>query len=410
MFSQVARAAICQQQVIQLLKQRSKLHSALIFDKGRMNTLEQHLLAHIYTLCDEETLALKPQVQYLVDSLNVLSSRALSGQAMIDYFLAAEGTEHQQAILLLCSLLPLNLTVEQPSQLLEQMLYQHGNLAELVQHFQIDWQAEELTAARKALLSNKIQATQPLVNFLYSDHDISDDELVQGYQHENSDIALASFVSGLSSQRHQQSANAALFNRFAKTDDITQKAQWLELAGLTGDQQWLEPCRVFCLEHPDFAFNILCHYQHITSLRLVIELMSVAQTASPAYQAWLVLTRQQLLMTPQLIDINNKHQAAGKQLFPNTKQAELYRQSLFTETKTADNATQNKILNGRLFSANTALKQLKPYQGEAIQRVLLISGVVDTKLTLFRQTLSAKVFSQLVQSKSTTANGVANVA
>ncbi|REL26648.1 hypothetical protein DXX93_08690 [Thalassotalea euphylliae] len=421
MFSPVARAATHQQQVIQLLKQRSKLHRALVYDKSRMATLEQHLLAHVYALCDEEFLQLKPQVSYLVESLKVLSNQSSTGEVIAKYFSDVQEAEHRQAIILVCSLLSNKPSVEMQTHLLDLLLYQQFDLADLVQHFKLNWQVEDLTAARKALLNGSIEPTTSLVSLLFSVSEISDEELSAGYQHNNTDIAVACFVRGLNCTNHRKSANTALFNRFSQTDDTKQKARLLEIAGLSGDPQWLEPCKAFCLEHLEFAFDVLCHFQHVIALPLIIELMSVAHTAEAAYQVWLTLTEYELLMTPQLTDIDNKQQIAGKQRFPNIKQAELYRQHTLSQIKQASHAetgnvvtksaeTNNaktkrgeRLLKGVLFNSDSAAIKLRTYQGLAVQRSLIFAGAINPVLESYQQTLSENAFSQLMTTANVTA-------
>ncbi|QBG34905.1 hypothetical protein [Litorilituus sediminis] len=410
MFDRVARAGVHHQKIQNLLKQRTKVHNNLLFDKGRMATIEQQLCTHIYALTDEsdEGLSLKPQVRYLLDAMTFLSQPTLTSESLIAYYTSAEQASHKQALLMLCSMLPLSLTFAEPRQYIEEMLYKTPDLAALLRLFDINWQEEQLAAARKAVLVGESEPDVALCDILFSAENISTADFTLGYQHENFTIAMASFIASLSTKTQQATANAALFQRFYKTAKASEKAQWLALAGLFGDEQWLEPCALFCQEYPDYCYEILCHYHHKTSLTVVIELMAIAQTAPAAYLAWQVITKQPLPLAAQLTDSSNKHQVAGKHSLPCVKQAELIRQALFKQP-------EDKILAGISFNDSNFNAKLSSYQGLLLQRVMLRAGVnkrgaEQTTKALYQQQLSYRAFSQFTQDETSIKLGAERVA
>lgn len=410
MFESVARAGIHHQKIQNLLKQRTKVHKHLLFDKSRMATIEQQLCAHIYALTDvdEEGVPLKPEVRCLVDAMAFLSQPTLTSESLIAYYNSAEQGIHKQAILMLCSMLPLTLTFAEPTLYIEDMLYKTPDLAALLGLFDINWQAEQLAAARQAVLVGKVSPDNALCDILFSAENMSTTDFTLGYQHDNFTIAMASFIAGLSTKTQRATANAALFKRFYKTEEAAEKAQWLALAGLFGDEQWLEPCALFCQEYPEYCYEILCHYHHKTSLTVVIELMAIAQTATTAYLAWQVITKQPLQLTAQLKDSHNKHQVAGKQSLPCVKQAELIRQSLFKQA-------EDKILAGINFNDSMVKEQLSSYQGLLLQRIMLRAGVnsIGTKQARnapYQQQLSHRAFSQYSQVEEPMKLGAEHVA
>ncbi|MBU2894388.1 hypothetical protein KO495_13820 [Colwellia sp. D2M02] len=397
MFEVVARANIHHQQVVKLLKQRKKVHQTLLYEQGRITTLEQSLCAHIYALQDAEPDILKAEVTVLVDALNILTDDQLTSEQLINSYeqqtTAGQANELAKAIELLCSLLPAGyfekkLKIEFENNFLEDILYRNSQLLELLIHFNIAWPIEPLQVVRQSALAAKFSPSLTVACLLFGQSNVSTQELAQGYQHPLFSIAQASFIKGLAIDK--TNAQIALFNRFAKTTDVAEKAELLTIAGLSGDNRWLEPCAIFCQEYPQYTFTVLSHFQHKSSLTLVIELMAVAQTSEQAYQAWLLLTHTKLLKKPQLQDSHNKQRQAGELTIPNIEQAELSRQALMVQAGT-------KVLAGILFDDLNALEKLSGLQGQAVQRALVLSHSTESGMLLYCQQLSSTSFIKTVR-------------
>jgi len=391
MFESVARAGIHHQQVINLLKQRTKVHGSLIYNKNRIITLEQHLSAHIYALIDAEDIKLKPQVEILVDILKALITPCLTSEQLIQTFVDAENEQQANAITLLSGLLPKTLTFESSSEYINSLLYKHNALADLLVIYTIDWPSEQLKVLRQSVLSNQCQANIALSYLLFKQTDVTALELEQSYEHNNFDIAMAGFTRGLLTTDYATKAQTSLFNRFYKTENVLEKADILALGGLTGDKRWHEACLIFCQEYPDLSFNVLCHYLHKSSLILIIEAMKKAQTLQPAYQAWCVITDETLNMSSQVSDASDQHNNAGQQTVPNTDQAELIRQSLLQQPG-------DKILAGFSFDNSNAAD----FQGILIQRVLLWASGSFDKLEVFHRQLAAQEFTTMFPNQTAT--------
>ncbi len=417
MFEVVARANIHHQQVVKLLKQRNKVHATLLFKQGRITTLEQNLFAHLYALQDAEAAALvKPEVEALVLALNIITDEQLSCEKLIACYEQGSSTEQDnnseqgnnteqqnslaEAITLLCSFLPksyfekkLNIAFE--NTYLEKILYRNNPLFELLIHFTIAWPIELLQVIRQSALAAQFSPSFTVACLLFGQKNVTAQELAQGYKHAQFPIAKASFVKGLTVDKTNAILN--LFNRFAKTTDVAEKAELLEIAGLSGDARWIEPCIIFCKEYPEYTFTVLSHFQHKTCLKLIIELMAVAQTTDKAYQAWLLLTDSKLLKKPQIQDSNNKHNQAGAINIPNSDQAELSRQALMQQPG-------GKVLAGISFDDNDALTKLTGLQGQAVQRALLLSHSTDNGMLLYCQQLSSVAFIDVVHLNTNAGN------
>ncbi|GAA0820378.1 hypothetical protein GCM10009111_25710 [Colwellia asteriadis] len=396
MFEVVARANIHQQQVVKLLKQRSRVHSSLVYQQARIATLEQHLCAHLYALLDVKRDELPSEILALVSALEILSDEQLNSEQLFAYYeqetSSADALALSNAIILLVSLLPsaylenkLALTFEHSY--LEETLYRNSQLLELLVHLAVPWPAEPLQVIRQSVLAEQFTPSLSVACLLFGQANVTTQELAKGYQHAQFSIAQASFVKGLIID--ETNAKNALFNRFAKTPDVDEKATLLVLAGLSGDSRWIEPCIIFCQDYPEHTFNVLSHFQHKIFFNIFITLMAIAQTSDEAYRAWLLITNIPLLKKPQLQDHNNKHKQAGEQNLPNTDQAELHRQALLQQPG-------EKMLTGIEFSNNDAAQKLQGLQGKAVQHALLLSPVIDSAITLYSQQLSAISLKKII--------------
>ncbi len=439
MFEAVARANIHHKQIIKLLKQRKKIHASLVYQQHRMATLEQSLCASTYALLDANQEGFKPEVAELVLALSVLVDDKLTSEILIaSYTLqncVAQADEHHslageattdsvatesivteagqavaeplavepealaakqeglaQAIELLCSLLPAKylenkLALTFDNSYLEETFYRNSQLLDLLAHFSFEWPIEPLQVIRQAALTEQFTPSLTFACLLFGQDNVTSQELAQGYKHPQIAIAKASFVKGL--RVDNSNAKAALFSRFSKTTTLDDKADLLVLAGMSGDERWIEPCTLFCKDYPEYTFTVLSNFQHKIFLPLIIELMALAPTSEAAYQAWLLLTNTKLLSKPQLQDNNNKHKKAGKLKLPNIDQAELHRQALMQQAGA-------KVLNGILFDDNDATEKLTGLQGKAVQHALLPAYVMTNGMPLYCRQLSSIALRELI--------------
>lgn len=397
----MARANIHHQQIVKLLKQRNRVHASLVYQQHRMATLEQSLCAHAYALIDADRDELKPAVAALVCALHFLIDDKLTSEQLLARYqqesMSAEEADLAEAIELLCSLLPatyLNnkLAIKFDNAYLEQIVYRNSQLVELLAHFAITWPIEALQVMRQSALAEQFSPSLTLACLLFGQDKVTSQELAQGYKHAQFSIAKASFVKGLAVDK--LTAKNALFNRFAKTESLTEKADLLALAGLSGDSRWIEPCSIFCKDYPEHTFEVLSHFQHKIFLTISIELMAVAQTSDNAYQAWLLLTDKPLLKKPQLQDSKNKHQQAGELNVPNTDQAELHRQALMQQS---GQHSGEKVLAGISFDDNNAAQKLAGLQGRAVQQALILSHRMSDGMSLYCRQLSSTALSEIMQ-------------
>jgi len=391
MFDLVARANIHHQQAVKLLKQRDRVHTTFVYQQGRMATLEQNFIAHIYALLDAEEETLKPEVAAVVATFKMIIEQSFTVDRIAAVYQQNKRDE-TQSLALLCSLLPkltlenkLSVTFEQAD--LEDLLYRQNQLFEVLQYFDIVWPSELLQVARKSALVGQFIPSLNIACLLFGQDNVTTLELAQGYCHAQFSLAIASFIKGL--QVDKSNAQNALFNRFAKTSVVPEKALLLEVAGLSGDVRWAEPCLIFCKENPDLAFNVLCHFQDKAFLKTIIDLMNVAQTTDAAYKAWLLLTASELLKKPQFQDIDNKHNQAGEVNLPNDNQAELIRQHLMQQTG-------SKVLAGISFDESNAIQKLVGLQGRAVQRALLFSLKMNDGMSLYCRQLSSIAFIEKI--------------
>jgi|GEM_PF-1624175 len=417
MFEIVARANIHHDQLLKLLKQRSRVHSSLIYDHERINTLEQNICAHIYALIDAEPETLKPEVSTLINAFTLITNNAtipehLFIQQLIEHYENASSCDKSQentltqAIKLICCLLPNSYFQHKieaaqvqgilDNSYLEHIIYRNNEQLELLIQFNIQWPLEQLQIIRQSALAEQFTPSLTAACLLFSQHNVTAQELAQGYTHKQFFIAKACFVKGLYIDNTK--AQTALFNRFAKTQNVAEKADLLVIAGLSGDVRWNEPCTIFCKEYPEHTFNILSFFQHKVFLNIIIELMTEAQTADQAYQAWLLLTNTQLLKKPKLQDSKNKHNQtknnqADKNKVPHSDQAELIRQDLMQQAGT-------KILNGISFSDNNASQKLIGIQGMAVQVALSPANTMANGMALYCRQLSSQAFININKNSS----------
>lgn len=417
MFDIVARANIHQDQVINLLKQRSRVHSSLIYSDERITTIETNLCAHIYALVDADQETLKPDVKVLVKAFNIITEECINSDCFITHLIECyeqaccitkanekenieedqqENTEEKdeelaKALVFICSVLPTefftqNITTPFESSYLENLLHRNNVLLELLIHMKITWPVEQLRFVRQSVLSNQLTPSLKVACLLFGQKNITTQELAQGYTHTEFTLVKASFVQGLVSDK--KNAQTALFNRFAKTTNIEEKAELLTLAGLSGDSRWSEPCAIFCKEYPEYTFTTLSSFQHKVFLTTIIELMGTAQTADDAYDAWLLLTNAELQKQSQLQDSKNKHNQAGDINIPNNNQAELVRQQLMQQPGAL-------VLQGISFDVDNANSKLIGLQGKAVQHALLLTSSMTDGMALYSQQLTAKAFIAL---------------
>ena len=393
MFEVVARANIHHQQVINLLKQRNKIQASLVYQQGRISTLEQNLVAHLYALIDADQSVLKPVVIELIEALVYITSQKLTSEYLIA---SGEKFSDLETLSLLCELLPnafykntLPLAFE--STYLENVLYKNSTMLSLLIHFDIAWPVEQLQVLRQSALAEQFNPSLIVACFLFGQSEVSSQELSQGYSHSNFNIVKASLVKGLVDDK--SNAEKALFTRFHQAKSNDEKADILSLAGLSGDIRWLEPCTIFCQEYPDYSLSVLSHFQHKIFLTMIIHLMSQAATKQNAYQAWLLITNAELLQIPLLQDSSDHLNYAGKQTLPNVKQAELIRQTLMQEAG-------ERLLAGISFSSNNAAEKLNGLQGQAVQRALLLSHSLQNGMPLYSRQLSSSAFTRYFEQNS----------
>ncbi|WP_448565338.1 hypothetical protein [Thalassotalea ganghwensis] len=382
MFETVARASAHHTQVVNLVKQRQHIERSLLSQCSRMQTLERNLLAYIYALVDEKTFKIKPNVASLVTALTHFLAENITLETLIQRFCELEQDNDFYSFILLASLLVgvtrySKLTINETTPLIDSLLYPkkqgEQQLAELLRLWTLNWPSDALAGLRQHLLKSVERHSNALNYLVLSTDAVTETDLTQGYFHENSELALACFVRGLIDPKHQHHAQSALFQRFAKSEQPQDKARWLALAGLTGDQQWLEPASIFCQHYPQYTYEVLSHFQHKANLTLTIELMAIAQTSQAAYQTWLLLTEQSLLMEPAIKDIGTQQHSAGDALIPNQHQAELYRQQWF-------NQAGDCVLAGISYDNQNAVTKLNHLHGLLVQRVVLFSAKAIAQL------------------------------
>lgn len=395
MFNAVAKAHIHHQQALNLIKLRKKIQNSMLFEAVRLKTIEHNLASHIYAITGAELEKINPEIEHLVWCMDELSQRADKAPLQLSELivLESENPEKVESLSVIFGLLPIaeqeryfstnKLVTDQ----LEMLLMKHNKLYELVMFSKVNWPSDMLHVARQTALAGQLTPSLQVACLLFGQSEVSPKELSEGYIHTQFEIAKACFIKGL--EIDKTNAQNALFNRFANTDSANQKAELLEIAGLSGDIRWQEPCSLFCQENPDWTFTVLSHFQDKHNLTLHIELMGVAQTSQLAYQAWLLLTDARLEQVAQIQDTTNRHNNAGSNAQPNTDHAELIRQTLMQQTG-------RKILFGREFDGENALDVLNGLQGKAVQRALLLNLPMDNGMPLYCSELTNIQFSYLI--------------
>ena len=269
----------------------------------------------------------------------------------------------------------------------------------------LPWLLSGLKTLRQTALANKFTPSLPLSCLLMGQEDVSANELTQAYQQPNNELAIAAFIKGFAATKESatNSTNAtnvtnALFHRFAQCDDELTKVSLLQLAGLSANLDWIEPCKTFCLTYPQHTFMVLSYFQHKGYLPLIIQLLAQAATAQGAYQAWLLLTNQPLPLMPQLQDTANKFSHSNqqqiaqsalsttkKQGYANTDKAEWYRQQFMLP---AQQAQGDCLLHGRSFNCANASTILADLRGKAVQGALLFGSDLSQGMALWHSELT----------------------
>jgi hypothetical protein len=438
MFEPVARANIHQQQLLNLLKQRARLHQNCLYPAQRMVTLEQQVFAHLYALQDAPQDSLKPEVAMLIEVLQFYTAAQLSEQQtiepeqsiepqcwleqLLEYYQQAlddQDLKRVKAIQLVQGLLPIaylhkrfSMKAERP--FLESLMYQRSALLEVIPPFCLDWPEELLQIARQSALAGQFIPSRTAACLLFSGAKITNSDLALGYAHSHFAIAMASLLKGL--VQDPNNAQQALFSRFAITTDVTEKVRLLGLASNTADSRWVEPCYAFCSGHPEHCFEVLSQFQHKVFLPMIIDIMALPQCTEQAYRAWLLLTDAELQQKPLLQDVADQHRQAGAHCVPNPHHAEHVRQALlgqpgdcvlagvsFYGWMPANDGTQSKAgFNTQQYS-KLAMK-LRDIQGRAVQASLGLSCVANYRdqttvyqvLAGYHQPLSAGHFQALL--------------
>ena len=432
-----------------LLKQRKKLQQTLLYSASRMNKIEQQLMAYFYALSQIDTnqldsllndnaevgsyVLLFKQFQncssqpcytlykhYIMqEQSSELTSKtdAVTVATLTDFFaLAADHNKVEQGFVLtkLLDSFLYDSTKASNNEVLEKSSasteltqtdttpansLQTDSYAPLSQ-LKLPWLLSGLKTLRQTALANKFTPSLALSCLLMGQTDVSAHELTHAYQQANNNLAIAAFIKGFSAPKASAistSANSALFHRFAQCHDELTKVSLLQLAGLSANTDWIEPCKTFCLTYPQHTFTVLSYFQHKSYLPLIIQLMAQGATAQGAYNAWLLLTNQPLPLIPKLQDTANKFNHSNqqqlaksalsttKQDYANTDKAEWYRQQFMLP---AQQAQGDCLLYGRSFNCENANIVLADLRGKSVQGALLFNSDLTQGMPLWHSELT----------------------
>ncbi|NTS78246.1 hypothetical protein HR060_15450 [Catenovulum sp. SM1970] len=376
MFDLVAKVNIHVQQINSLLKQRRLLQSRLCFDAISLKNLEIRLLNHVYALspliCVSVTDLTDLEQAEIVSKLDNLVEDIPLGIVCFCILLKAHPNERLSFIKqihtapefadywpLFASLI--KLSEQEHVDLTEQVKayhYQEDNALAIYQIMLQNWQAGHLDGHLNSAHHGQFEVDGYLSSLLLAHTELS---LAPFYLSDSDHLATYALLRGL--LQNNQDARAALIKRFAQATSIDHKAQLLSLAGLTDSDTWLEPCSIFCQNHPDYIIMVLPHFQHKQILPLIIKLMSLAQCYQQAYAIWLMLTDYPLVFESaiSLVDSDSK---SDTHKMPNINQAELHRQQIMKKPG-------DKILMGQDYTADNAHLVLHGKAGKAAQLALL---------------------------------------
>ncbi len=346
-----------------LAANRAKLLEQGVFERRRLALVEHQLLNHLYAISDLDEQEVGAELALLTKVFDDSSP----WQNIIEHATNNKKEFHLFELIAASYLADIE-TDLMPH--IEHVRYQNCDRMTLVMASLSSKIPQDLKAFRQSALMGSFEPDAATAAILFGQINQSQTELLKAYEHNNIDIAMSALIIGFVTQA--QGWSKGFFSRFYKCDAPKDKARLLSLAGLGDNADWYDTCREFCLNQPQFATEVLSHFQSKQHLSFIIELLAETKISESVYQAWLNLTAIPLLTTTE----------QGKSGF-NCRQAELFRQDLMQQPG-------SHMLFGRAYNLATADKQLAGLGGKLIQRAQIHARSKAWSVRLFEMNLSEK--------------------
>lgn len=344
-----------QQRIPTLYRQWQQSRQAWLTTTEELNNSQQQLLLSLY-VCTEQAMVdqtnMHPLIRYW---------QQLNATAPIE--LADLANEQQSILLDAISLSNRQITPKQITDLLIKKRYQAG-LLKICQQ-----QAIKLTREQLSLIHEDAHCQIALMDYLMMTNVAPVKQLWQRHYQptltHNAVLLAKALLCGLV---HGESG---IMNSLSTAITEQPSAALLEVAALSGDEQFIEMLIKFTEKNPSQGCRLLAIHGHAqTCSQLIIHLKNPAHHVVDAWQ-W--LTGETLGLRPQLQLINSN--TASTHTIADVTQA------LQWQTENQPLLTSNKrIINGQAFSRDVLLQLSKHWQGQAQQYLAILMRLAASEL------------------------------